>query len=325
MPIKWIDESTPRLSVIGTLNKGAPKNDKGYSGKDLNQHFRFASDDPEMLEAFEQTFGVDSNHPFPVAEKVEIGFPLGNPADVFEYWIESWGKNNTLLLRGDGEKLVSRFNGGTKERWDEGDPNAPDHPRHPDGHEKAGQTVGDSKGYLKVTVPALGTNGAVTLTVGSSLEIRMIKSEIEAEYQRKGTLIHSRATLYRKPVKRPRAGQAPVTKWLVHISFEHSQPNPTSIAEQHDAMIDTETGEIESDFGDIAHWKADAVSALAEMKPISYQSVFDILDQRDDFVFYNDWNGFISDLKSKKPKLDATKPITQKVAISIVNHYYPTA
>lgn len=97
MPIKGLTDReslAPCFPRLGKLRKGGPKPAKGF-GKDLD-HFRFTSDQPEILKAFAEAYG-------PKPQLITgIYLPYKTPDENFETWREEYVASG-LMHRCDGE------------------------------------------------------------------------------------------------------------------------------------------------------------------------------------------------------------------------------
>jgi hypothetical protein len=67
---------------IGKLRKGAPKNDKGHVGREL-EWFRFTSEIPALVDVFAEIYGAEP-------ASFEITLPSGLPAANWSAWCEEW-------------------------------------------------------------------------------------------------------------------------------------------------------------------------------------------------------------------------------------------
>lgn len=95
MPIKGLtDNVEPQFPRLGKLRKGGPKGVSGF-GKDLD-HFRFTSERPEIVEAFEQAYGKAPR----VIPQVYLPYP--DALQNFPAWREEWAAGG-LKHRCDGE------------------------------------------------------------------------------------------------------------------------------------------------------------------------------------------------------------------------------
>jgi hypothetical protein len=94
--IKGLTDKPSAFPQIGVLRKGAAKPDRG-PGKDLN-HFRFDSDDPDAVKAFNDAYGTEPRSIFAYV-------PFETTDENFEAWKEEWDASS-LRHRCDGETMV---------------------------------------------------------------------------------------------------------------------------------------------------------------------------------------------------------------------------
>lgn len=108
MPIVGMtDNISEAWPTLGKLHKGSKKKENGQMGDDLT-HFRFTSDRPDVLEAFEAVYNgkptiINVFLPYPNAEA-----PNQDGEGCFMAYREKWNASNTLLHRCDG-KFVTRY------------------------------------------------------------------------------------------------------------------------------------------------------------------------------------------------------------------------
>lgn len=154
--------ATPRLPVLGQLRKGEPRPESGNRpGKDTD-HFRFTSDDPEVLAAFEQAYGQGPQTLSPVY------LPYHSVKDNFPTWREKWVRGG-LVHRCDGETVSIWF-----------DPKRLVYIRDPrvDGRPMACPGGCSKRGRLYLVLPGLiaaGHVGLVMLSTGSTHDILAIQ------------------------------------------------------------------------------------------------------------------------------------------------------
>jgi len=170
MPIIGVSDREsidPRFKEIGRLRKGSAKNG-GRVGRDLD-HFRFTSNDPLVLKAFESAYGHEP-------ESLRVYLPYRTMEENFSSWRESYGANELCKMRCDGDYIVD---------WIAGD-------RHYHGHRLCTSELKDTenrcpgcplepKGRLNVILPALweaGHFGVVLLVTGSWNDIGHITSKL---------------------------------------------------------------------------------------------------------------------------------------------------
>lgn len=97
MPIRGLstrEDAKPSFPNIGKLRKGGPKR-QNRPGVDLD-HFRFTSDDPDIVAAFTAAYGEkpDTLPVFLLHETME---------ECFSSWREEYGRNQLCKLRCDGQ------------------------------------------------------------------------------------------------------------------------------------------------------------------------------------------------------------------------------
>lgn len=96
MPIRGLtDTARAVFPVIGKLRKGGPRPESGNRpGPDLD-HWRFVTDRPEILDAFERAYGEEPRD-------LDIYLPYARVEDNFTTWKEAWSAGG-LRHRCDGE------------------------------------------------------------------------------------------------------------------------------------------------------------------------------------------------------------------------------
>jgi len=108
MPIRGLstrEDVRPSFPNIGKLRKGGPKQQNGQFGPDLD-HFRFTSDDPDIVAAFTAAYG-EKPATLPVVlldETVE---------NCFSSWREEYGRNQLCKRRCDGQFWTKWVDGST--------------------------------------------------------------------------------------------------------------------------------------------------------------------------------------------------------------------
>lgn len=208
MPIVGMtDNITEAWPTLGKLHKGSKKKKNGQMGDDLT-YFRFTSDRPDVLKAFQAVYNeqptiINVFLPYPNAEA-----PDQDGEGCFMAYCEKWNASNTLLHRCDGEYVTRYYN-------DEGkyiDP-TPGTMQCPGGCTQVGR--------LFIIIPELlaaGHVGQVTLETHSIHDIRSIlKSLLRTAKTRHGNpdgLIGVRHTLQRvdEMVSSPSWKDEPKTK-----------------------------------------------------------------------------------------------------------------
>jgi len=100
MPIRGLtDVARPAFPVLGKLRKGAAKEspDSKKPGIDLS-YFRFTSENPKVLQAFEQSYGEQPN-------EIDVFLPYAKIEDNLSAWQEEWAAGG-LQHRCDGHTCV---------------------------------------------------------------------------------------------------------------------------------------------------------------------------------------------------------------------------
>lgn len=260
------DNIVPRFRRLGKLRKGGEKTDKGY-GPDLD-HFRFTSDQPEIVEAFHLAYGAEPR-------LIRIYIPYKHVNDAFPTCCEVWGASG----------LMHRCDGQTMSLWREGSKFLRGEKPCPGGHEKD-DPKSDAVGRLEFIIPELvqaGYVGHVTLETHSINDILAISSALQAVYEAGQDLRGVEFTLRRVKEKIGVPGwgdrkndRARTDKWLVKIEptadwvkvqLEASRAEALSLpAPVVSTTVDGLTGEIitqpapsidEIVAVDAQHWPAD--------------------------------------------------------------------
>ena len=158
---------------IGVLRKGGPKESARKPGEEL-EHWRFTSDNPDVMQAFEDAFGKEP--------KVLKGvFLAGGETvkDVFDPWCEQWGGGGagqgTLQHRCDGEICVL---------WRDSDGNMISDPDQLQQHPCPGKCAW--VGRLSVIIPELweaGHVGVVKVETHSKVDIYQWSDALEEAYK----------------------------------------------------------------------------------------------------------------------------------------------
>lgn len=166
MIVGLTDDVVPTFQRIGKLHKGGPKTAKGF-GDDLD-YFRFTSDNPEIVAAFEDAYGP---HP----KVINCFIPHATPDQAFPNWCEVWGKSG----------LVHRCDGRTMSVWLDGDKYSKQAKSCTGGHQD-NDPINDAVGRLDVIMPELvesGFVGYVTLETHGKHDILHILKVLGAVYQ----------------------------------------------------------------------------------------------------------------------------------------------
>jgi hypothetical protein len=264
MPIRnFTDTIQPRFPRLGKLRKGGERvektNDKGQKyltyGEDLD-HFRFTSDRPEIIEAFQDAYGE-------TPRTIQVYLPYASPEEAFPTWCELWSTSG-LQHRCDGELMVQWLENGKYVRGSK--PCA-------GGHEK-GDPLNDAIGRLDMVIPELieaGFVGYVTLETHSKNDIIAILSTLRAVYEsRQGNELGLRGIMFnlrrvqetisvpgygKQEGKRSRANKwliklEPAADWvrlqieMAHASQMELGPGEKLIALPSGEKADVVTGEI---------------------------------------------------------------------------------
>jgi len=181
MPIKGLTNQAPQFPMIGELRKGAPKPEQGNApGKDLT-YFRFTSDVPEALEAFEAAYDGEPR-------LINAFLPFRYVDENWEAWQEAWVAGG-LKHRCDGEYVV-------RIQDDDGaytDPE-PGTVKCPGGCKPSGR--------LKVIIPELRRLAYVLVLTTSKWDIHNLDSQLRALYEIKQDLRGIPLQLRRRPQKK---------------------------------------------------------------------------------------------------------------------------
>ena len=99
MPIKGITDREERFPEIGQIRKGAPKNDKGYVGKDLD-YFRVEFDEQEKDAAklFNSIYGDKP-------QEIIVVLAFDEVDRVWDAYLEAYTAGR-MVARSDGEKYL---------------------------------------------------------------------------------------------------------------------------------------------------------------------------------------------------------------------------
>lgn len=245
MPIIGLtDEITPMLPCMGKLRKGGEKQGGKY-GPDLD-HFRFTSENHDVLAAYVAAFGDNKQRVLTVAL-------YGDSVDaVFATWCEVWSRTG-LQHRCDGKNMSVWLEGDKYRRGSQ--------PCNPKSHE-GDDPLNDVVGRLNVIIPELlqaGHVGYVVLETHGKHDILAISRVLHEIVKRGGNLDGFPVTLRRvqREISTPgfgdRAGQrSRVKKWLVEIEPIRQWMDSQLLTARSAAIgelppprvIDNETGEI---------------------------------------------------------------------------------
>ena len=182
-----------RRPEVGRLHKGSEKGTSrrgGWQGGDNMPFFRFTSKDDKVLETWRSAF---PDKP----EAIRVFFVDDEVDAVFDTWIDVKDGGGRLLMRSDGKFLLGRAvkHGDTLKWEDLTGQNVPFDPN----------TKGARKtGYLHCVVPELveaGHYGIVLLQTTSAYDVYHISSELQAAFDRFGTLRGHAFIIYRSTEK----------------------------------------------------------------------------------------------------------------------------
>lgn len=189
------EDVTPRFPELGKLHKGAKKVSDDRPGADLD-HWRFASERPEVLAAFAKLYPGEP-------KVIRVYLPFQNVADNFATWQEEWS-NGGLVHRCDGQ-VMSRWRN-ARGTWDDGEKPCPyftgEQQRVRGDKEKGIKAVPGctAVGRLTVIVPELfemGFVGYITMGTTSKNDVISITASLLETEQRAGRLNGIMFDLYR--------------------------------------------------------------------------------------------------------------------------------
>jgi hypothetical protein len=245
MPIKGVtDRNRVRIPTIGHLRKGTEKIN-GKLGKDLDDHFRFDSDDPELVERFYELYGDKPNY-------IRVSLPYPEVRQNFDPYLEEWrstSQGGLLLRRCDGEQQV-------KHLIDKSNPPAYSYEPKPCDRVGNGGCACKNTTRLGVFVSELEVFGLVVVHSTSLYDALRLSEQLNALYLARQDLSYMPLELYRtleevtttdnkgKKYKaekgllnvRLQPGQA--TRWVFN---ERQRSNAAHAAQP---VVDEDTGEI---------------------------------------------------------------------------------
>lgn len=213
----------PQLPIVGKLRKGAPTTGRG-PGQEL-PHFRFTSDDPAVMQAFEQAYG-------PEPKAIRAVFEHRDVDSVWEAWQEEWGASG-LMHRCDGETMtVWRDRQGIMQQTPAPCPHANVLPRTPQMCKPVGR--------LRIVIPELQRLAAVLVETHSKHDILRIDSILRQMMFMLNGLHGKPFLITRVPteISRPAQGgaRARVTKHLLGIELEPTYVNRMLTATQQHVL-----------------------------------------------------------------------------------------
>lgn len=228
MPIKGLTDKRAALPRVGVLRKGAPKPNDKQPGRDLQNHFRFDTDDSEAAEAFRAAYGDRPNN-------IRLLLPYATAAENFETWREDWVRGS-LKHRCDGEVCVfSRNHDGSSS------------------HRPVPCPGGcRPHGRLMVIIPALARMAYVEVSTTSWYDIEELQANLEAVEAMRGDLrgIPMILSRYKRMVScpvlntdrgspdygKPTGQRARREKWLLRIEAARDWVQLQLTAMQHAAL-----------------------------------------------------------------------------------------
>jgi len=225
MPIKGITDREERFPEIGQIRKGAPKNDKGYVGKDLD-YFRVEFDEQEKDAAklFNSIYGDKP-------QEIIVVLAFDEVDRVWDAYLEAYTAGR-MVARSDGEKYLYLVDTKTGEVVVK---NGKPFKAYVEGESVGTITNETTKkveqikmrpvGRLRVVIPELRRLAYLTVLTTSIHDIVNISSQIKAIAAINGTKISGiRMTLKRRPKEistpRPDGSRARYTKWLLSIEAD---------------------------------------------------------------------------------------------------------
>jgi len=224
MPIKNLTNRGLAFPEIGQIRKGAPKDESGRLGKDL-EYFRvtFAEEEETAVGVFNKVYGNEPN-------EINILLPFNDINACWDAWLEAYTAGR-MVARSDGEKFIYLIDTKTGEVIvKNGLPYTP---------YKEGMSVGsyqDQKGKdvqiyckmvgrLKVVIPELQRLAYMTVMTSSKHDIANLDAQLNALKQvNEGLIAGIPMVLRRRPKKisTPKADgtRARYTKWMLSIEAD---------------------------------------------------------------------------------------------------------
>ena len=237
MPIRGVsdrDSTGQGFKIIGKLRKGGPKQQRGdreIFGEDLD-HFRFTSDDPEVVKAFHAAYG---NEP----RSLMVYLPYDTMEENFGSWRELYGLNGLTKLRCDGENWVDWIDGAHHYHGEK-----PCDKDFRDTPNRCPRCSLQPVGRLSLILPELWYAkhiGLVTLETHSWNDIHAIASKLAQCEPLKGKTF----TLWREDTKigapnEKQGTRMAVTKSLVYIELTNDYLVAAFEAAERRALVDAE-------------------------------------------------------------------------------------
>lgn len=224
MGIKNLTDRGESFPEIAQIRKGAPKDDTGKIGRDLN-YFRVEFSEGEA--ASQKTF-VDRYGQTP--QEIDILLPFNEIDRCWDAWLEAYTAGR-MVARSDGEKFIYWIDTDTNEiKVKNGEPLT----LYTDGQKVGSYTDKNNRvipvfckptGRLKLVLPVLARMAYTTLITTSAHDIQNISSQLEALWQINGGRIAGiPLKLRRRPKKisvpKPDGTRARMTKWMLSIEAD---------------------------------------------------------------------------------------------------------
>lgn len=224
MPIKGLSDRKLSFPSIGTIRKGAPKDEKGQLGKDLT-YFRTEFDEQETVatQTFLKKYGAEPR-------EINILLPFDDIDRCWENWLEAYTAGR-MVARSDGEKFIYLVDTKTGEiKVKDGSPHTPYRDgqivgTYTDGRGQIQNIVCKPVGRLKVVIPELQRLAYMTVMTTSVHDIANISAQLEAlKTVNGGRLAGIPMVLRRRPKKisTPKSDgtRARYTKWMISIEAD---------------------------------------------------------------------------------------------------------
>ncbi len=213
MAIKGLtDQDTPRMPSVGTIRKGAKKEEGARQpGADLSW-FRLDTKDKGVQELWDVLYPEEPR-------EIKIFLPHNDIEDNFSAWMEHWVAGG-LVHRCDGEKVVvQRGKNGDYETWAEGE--GPDCP--------GGCAIA---GRLAVMIPEMRRMATLTVVTSSKHDILNLSANLLRYYEMRQNLQGIPFILRRveRAISTPsgkKGARARRKKWLLQL-----EPAPTWVSAQ---------------------------------------------------------------------------------------------
>ena len=224
MPIKNLTDRGLAFPEIGQIRKGAPKDEQGRLGKDL-QYFRVTFDEAEeeASKTFLKKYGD-------TPKEINILLPFNDINACWDAWLEAYTAGR-MVARSDGEKFeylidtetgeVKVKNGSPVIAYKEGMSVG----SYQDSKGKTQQIYCKATGRLKVVIPELQRLAYVTVLTSSKHDIANLDAQMNALKQVNNEIIAGiPMVLRRRPKKistpKPDGTKARYTKWMLSIEAD---------------------------------------------------------------------------------------------------------